>query len=134
MSRWCNPSPPYPSSQSRLITSNKKSDIKIYVPNVFCGDKKFQVALIHRCYRSENSLDRLQDRRLYGFMCENVEIRNDRQCFRHHSYVTNEAAYEKMSLFILFLFFLVVPLRDCLFAFFVFPPLLADVALLRLRP
>ena len=69
-------------------------------------------------------------------MCEDVELRNDRKCFRRHAHDTTEAVYEIMSLFIiiLFVFFFIVTLTDCLLAFYVFPKLLTDVALLRLRP
>jgi len=65
-------------------------------------------------------------------MCEDVELRTNRQCFCRNAYVTNEAVYEKMSLFIFA--FLFVPLPGYFLPFFTFPLPLADVALLRLRP
>ena len=68
-------------------------------------------------------------------MCQDVVLRIDRQCFSRHAPVTNEVVYEMISLFIfLVFFFLVVTLTNILLAFFAFPPLLADVALLGLRP
>jgi len=41
------------------FTSNKQSDIKIHTLIVFGENQKFQIALVHKCYRSEYSLDGL---------------------------------------------------------------------------
>ena len=57
---------------------------------MFGGNEKFQIALVNRCYRPEYGFDRLLDRRLYGFVCKNVELETNRQCFRCHAYVSNE--------------------------------------------
>jgi hypothetical protein len=65
---------------------------------------KFQISLIYRRDRFIFHFSRFQNRSLYRFWSENIELRTDGKSVCRHGGAANNSNYEKISLFMLLAF------------------------------